>query len=89
VWHGGGAGEVALLASCYRAALELAGSYGAESIAFPAISTGIFGYPLAAATRIAVDTVRAGLPAYPAIRRVVFCTFGADATAAYEAALAA
>ena len=89
VWQGGSKNEAALLTGCYRAALDLAQSYGATSIAFPAISTGIFGYPLAAATRIAVDTVRAALPGRPAVRRVVFCTFGAEVTAAYREALAA
>jgi O-acetyl-ADP-ribose deacetylase (regulator of RNase III) len=58
VWHGGGAGEAALLASCYRASLRLLREAGGRSIAFPAISTGIFGYPLDDATRIAVATVR-------------------------------
>jgi O-acetyl-ADP-ribose deacetylase (regulator of RNase III) len=89
VWHGGGAGETELLAACYRASLDLAQTHGATSIAFPAISTGIFGYPLAEAARIAVETVRAELPRHAAVRRVVFCTFGADATAACRAALAA
>ena len=89
VWRSGACGEPELLASCYRAALDLAEAHGAASIAFPAISTGIFGYPLDAATRVAVDTVRAELPSHPGVRRVVFCTFGADVTAAYRAALAA
>lgn len=89
VWHGGGSGEPELLAGCYRAALELAQNYGAASVAFPAISTGIFGYPLDAATAVAVATVRASLPDCPAVRRVVFCTFGDDVTGAYRAALAA
>ena len=88
VWHGGGSGEPELLAGCYRAALELAQNYGVASIAFPAISTGIFGYPLDAATTVAVAAVRASLPACPAVRRVVFCTFGDDVTATYRAALA-
>ena len=58
VWHGGGAGEPALLASCYRESLRLLRAAGGRSIAFPAISTGIFGYPPDQATRIAVATVR-------------------------------
>lgn len=57
VWHGGGAGEAALLADCYRASLWLLREVGGRSIAFPAISTGIFGYPADRATRIAVATV--------------------------------
>jgi O-acetyl-ADP-ribose deacetylase (regulator of RNase III) len=89
VWQGGAAGEAELLASCYRAALDLAQAYGVASIAFPAISTGIFGYPPDDAARIAVATVRAAAAAHPAIRRIAFCTFGAEATAAYRAAMAA
>jgi O-acetyl-ADP-ribose deacetylase (regulator of RNase III) len=89
VWNGGEVGEPALLAGCYRASLRLAHQYGVASIAFPAISTGIFGYPLDAATAVAVATVRETLPACPAVRRVLFCTFGADVTAAYRTALAA
>ncbi len=88
IWHGGAAGEADLLASCYRAALALAETHGVASIAFPAISTGIFGYPLVEATRIAVAAVCGELPSRTVIRRVVFCTFGADVTAAYKAALA-
>lgn len=89
VWHGGAAGEAALLAGCYRASLALAQQHGAVSIAFPAISTGIFGYPLDAATAVAVATVRDTLPACPDICRVLFCTFDEDATDAYRAALEA
>lgn len=58
VWHGGGAGEAALLAACYRESLRLLREAGGRSIAFPAISTGIFGYPLDQATRIAVAAIR-------------------------------
>jgi len=58
VWRGGGAGEAELLASCYRRSLEVAGELGARSVAFPAISCGIYGYPIPEAARIAVETVR-------------------------------
>src|SRR3954465_2762454 len=58
VWHGGGQDEPALLTSCYRRSIEVAADAGARSIAFPAISTGIFGYPARPAAEVAVDTVR-------------------------------
>lgn len=87
VWHGGGQGEPELLAGCYRASLARAAEAGLRSIAFPAISTGIFGYPLADATRVAVDTVRAALPEAPSVERVVFCCFDAETADAYRAAL--
>jgi O-acetyl-ADP-ribose deacetylase len=72
VWNGGGHGEAGLLASCYRNALALAEKHGLRSIAFPAISTGIYRYPADEATRIAMEGVREG----PAIERVIFCCFG-------------
>jgi O-acetyl-ADP-ribose deacetylase (regulator of RNase III) len=87
VWQGGGASEPELLAGCYRRSLELAADNGATSIAFPAISTGIFGYPLAAATAVAVATVKAWQEADPGRLKVFFCVFGAEAEAAYRAAL--
>lgn len=76
VWHGGNASEEKLLASCYRASLELAAENGVSSIAFPAISTGIYGFPLEQAARIAIATVAAGLARHRSIERVVFCCFG-------------
>ncbi len=87
VWQGGGAGEDALLAACYRASLRLAGEHGLKSIAFPAISTGIYGFPLERATRIAVAAVAAAAPA-AGVTRVVFACFGAEVAAGYRAALA-
>jgi O-acetyl-ADP-ribose deacetylase (regulator of RNase III) len=89
VWHGGRSGEADLLASTYRAALELARSEKLASIAFPAISTGIYGYPVKEATSIAVSTVRAGLRAPGSISRVIFACFNEDALRAYDAELAA
>ncbi len=85
VWHGGGAGEAELLASAYRASLALARQEGLASVAFPAISTGIYGYPLDAATRVAVTTVRGELAAGGSVRHVVFACFGEDALNAYAA----
>jgi O-acetyl-ADP-ribose deacetylase (regulator of RNase III) len=85
VWHGGKDGEPALLASCYRRSLEVAAIAGARSIAFPAISTGIYGYPLEPAANIAVATVReaAGAP----LEEVIFCCFSAHDLAVYRALL--
>jgi O-acetyl-ADP-ribose deacetylase (regulator of RNase III) len=87
VWHGGDRDEDRLLAGCYRHSLELALEHGLASIAFPAISTGIFGYPLQRATDIAVDTVRAVLSDDQTITRVVFTAFGAEVEDAYRDAL--
>lgn len=75
VWQGGEAGEADLLASCYRRSLELAAGIEAGDVAFPAISTGIFGYPAPAATATAVDTVRDWLTTHPWPRDVIFCCF--------------
>jgi len=89
VWRGGRDGEPALLASCYRRAIELAAENGLSSIAFPAISTGVYGYPKDAAARIAVTTVRETLPRFPAIGEILFCCHSADDLARYDALLAA
>ena len=87
IWHDGARGEPELLASCYRRSLEMAAAAGVRSIAFPGISTGIYGYPVAAAARIAVDTVRAILTRHPTIQEVVFCCFSAADLAVYESLL--
>jgi O-acetyl-ADP-ribose deacetylase (regulator of RNase III) len=89
VWAGGQSGEDVLLAACYRNSLALAAGHALASIAFPAISTGIYGFPPDRAALIAVRTVRAALPEFPSIERVVFCCFGKESQAHHEAALAA
>jgi O-acetyl-ADP-ribose deacetylase (regulator of RNase III) len=89
VWHGGGQGEAELLGACYRRSLEIAAGRGLRSLAFPAISTGVYGYPLPAATEIAVGTVRAFLLTPGSVEEVIFCCFSARDLAVYEARLAA
>jgi O-acetyl-ADP-ribose deacetylase (regulator of RNase III) len=84
VWRGGSENEAALLASCYRTALKIAQEIGARSIAFPAISTGVYGFPVERATEIAVATVRDFLKEESAVERVIFCVFGPEAEAAYR-----
>jgi O-acetyl-ADP-ribose deacetylase (regulator of RNase III) len=87
VWNGGGEGEEELLASCYRTALDLAAAHRLTSIAFPAISTGVYRFPPDLAARIAVATVAAEVAASPrAIERVVFCCFAQGAADHHSAA---
>ena len=86
VWRGGTHGEPELLASCYRRAIELAAAHGLASIAFPSISTGIYGYPIGQAAPIAVAAVRADAGG-TSIREVTFCCFSAPDLAVYEQAL--
>ena len=72
IWQGGHSGEARLLQNCYRRCLEVADEIGAESVAFPAISTGAYGYPVPEATKIAVETVRATISGVHSIRFVCF-----------------
>lgn len=89
VWRGGDADEDRLLASCYRASLSLAREHGLTSIAFPAISTGIYGFPADRAAAIAVSTVSAETNSDPgALTRVIFCCFDEEMVSRYRAALA-
>jgi len=87
VWHGGDAGESDLLASAYRRSLEEAVKAGALSIAFPAISTGVYGYPKDEAAKIAVAAIRTFLAAHPQIEEVRLVCFSEDAAQAHERAL--
>lgn len=82
VWRGGSQGEGALLASCYRRALDVAAGVGARTIAFPCISTGIYGYPAEAAAQVAIATARAS--ADDRFDEIVFCCFSASDLALYE-----
>ncbi len=87
IYQGGGQREAQLLTSCYRESLKLATAKGLNSVAFPAISTGAYGYPLGAAARIALQTVMDYLAQHPEIKLVRFVLFGAAAYEAYEQAL--
>jgi O-acetyl-ADP-ribose deacetylase (regulator of RNase III) len=87
VWHGGGAGEDEALASCYRRALELCQAHGLTSVAFPAISTGVYGFPADRAASIAVNTVIGALKAAPAVTRVIFCCFSEHSARLHRQAL--
>ncbi len=84
VWRGGASGEPALLGSCYRRSLELAAARGLATIAFPGISTGVYGYPKDSAARIATDSVRRFGNEATSLREVVFCCFSAGDLAMYE-----
>jgi O-acetyl-ADP-ribose deacetylase (regulator of RNase III) len=88
VWHGGAQGEAELLASCYRACFVLAREYALRTLAFPAISCGVYGYPIDQAAAIAVREVRAGMRENPDIEKVIFACFNEDVFTAYLRALA-
>jgi O-acetyl-ADP-ribose deacetylase (regulator of RNase III) len=88
VWHGGGSNESTLLASCYSRSLEIAEAAGARSVAFPSISTGVYGYPVESAAGTAIETVSALLPKLISVKEVTFCCFSANDLAVYEKLLA-
>jgi O-acetyl-ADP-ribose deacetylase len=88
VWRGGDRGEPELLASCYRRAIELADDHGDRRIAFPAISTGVYAYPLDAAAEVAIRATSEALDAHPNVEEARFWLFGDDAYAAFQAAQA-
>lgn len=87
VWHGGAHREAELLASCYRRSLEVAAAQGIRSIAFPSISTGVYGYPIEAAAGIAVRTVKTVLQEKTGIQEVIFCCFSEHDLVIYQALL--
>ena len=87
VWNGGSLNEDDLLASCYRRAIELCRKHELASVAFPAISTGIYRFPADRAAGIAVKTVAEALPSAPSLTRVIFCCFSADSARLHEEAM--
>ena len=89
VWQGGGKGESECLASCYKSSLALAEKNGVTSIAFPSISTGIYGYPIENAAQIAVNTVRTNLKKNSPIKEIIFCCFSDEDCQLYKKALVA
>jgi O-acetyl-ADP-ribose deacetylase (regulator of RNase III) len=89
IWHGGGQNEDALLASCYRRAIEIATAQRLVSIAFPAISTGIYRFPADLAADIAVSTTVQALQSTTSVDRVIFCCFAAESAELHRKALAA
>ena len=87
VWHGGGQGEPELLASCHRRSIELAAEHGCRRVAFPAISTGVYGYPVDEAARVAIAATAAALDEHPEVEEARFWLFGDAAYAAFASAL--
>ncbi|USN98547.1 MAG: O-acetyl-ADP-ribose deacetylase [Phycisphaeraceae bacterium] len=83
VWHGGHHNEDDLLASCYRNSLDLAAQHNLATIAFPAISTGVYGFPADRAARIAVTEMRAGLERHDTLRKIIACCFDAFTESLY------
>lgn len=87
VWHGGNNDEAQLLVSCYRRCMELASAEGILTLAFPSISTGVYGYPIEQAASVAIETVRAQLQAHPDFREIIFCCFSSGDLAIYQSLL--
>jgi O-acetyl-ADP-ribose deacetylase len=88
VWQGGGRGEDEALASCYARSIELGQAHGLASIAFPAISTGVYRFPADRAAGIAVAATVAALATAPAVTRIIFCCFSDDSAALHFRAMA-
>lgn len=89
VWRGGGNGEADLLASCYRRSIEVAAAKGISSLAFPSISTGIYGYPIELAAGVAISSTRKALQEPSPVKEIVFCCFSEEDLAVYERVLGA
>ncbi|MBP9012775.1 MAG: O-acetyl-ADP-ribose deacetylase [Smithella sp.] len=87
VWHGGKKGEPELLASCYRNSLDIAIKQGLKTIAFPSISTGVYGYPIELAAQVAVDTVRDTVQKSSTLEEVIFCCFSLNDLSVYRSFL--
>lgn len=87
LWSGGHHGEAAQLASCYQRSMEIAHQHGLRSIAFPCVSTGVYGYPQDQAAQVAVEATKSALAAFPDIERVVFCCFLPEDLKAYQKAI--
>ena len=87
VWHGGEQGEAELLALCHRRALEVAAELGCRTVAFPAISTGVYGYPVERAAEVALRTTTLELERHPGIERVTFVLFSDEHFAAFQRAM--
>ena len=87
VWKGGGHGEAEMLGCCYHRSIALAAEHGCARVAFPAISTGVYGYPLDAAAAVAIGATREAMEMHPQVQEARFWLFGDDAYAAFETAL--
>ena len=87
VWRGGTSSEPELLASCYRRSIELAAKHELTSLAFPGISTGIYGYPIELAAKVAVATVHSSLMEFPVVQEVIFCCFSESDLVVYQSVL--
>ena len=89
IWHGGSSGEAGLLAACYRRSMELAAEHGVRSIAFPAISSGAYGFPVEQAAEIAVTTARTSAHQAGVLKEVIFCCFSGNDLHIYQRLLGA